>query len=52
MKEELAVDQTKQLQLQKDLNLPKFDMGEEIHVDEDDVSDDLSELGEGEDEDE
>ena len=52
MKEELAVDQTKQLQLQKDLNLPKFEMGEQIQVDEDEVSDDLSELGDEDDEDE
>ena len=52
MKEELAVDKNKQLELQKDLNLPRFEMGEQIDVDEDDVSDDLSDLDDDDDQDE
>ena len=44
MKEELAVDKLRQQQIQNDLNLPKFNQEEKVEVDEDDVSDDISNL--------
>ena len=45
MKEELAVDKLKQQEIQNELKLPKFEMGEQIEVDEDEVSDDFSDAG-------